>query len=249
MDVLKYGWQFWRVGAHSPLKSHMLFSGTLFRGGPPSPLKSQMLFSGAFFRSRPLVFCSFIGKSLSSLLQSPLRDGPLVLCSFIGKLLSSLLQSPLTLDGRLCGTPSSIPYSPLRRSCLPLFSAFRCAKSPLTFSSTAQSCFSFLLCIHNGSTVVTIKHLWTLNVHNVYTCLFYIYLYGLKNVTPSQKWESSAFTEWRTYDNCERSEPVTRVGWRISQVYIYIYLYPWAGHLVLREPPINAQRANVRPTE
>ena len=69
------------------------------------------------------------------------------------------VQSPLALDGRLCGTPSTIPYSPLRQSCLPLFNAFQCAKPPLTFSSTAQSCFSFLLCIHNGSTVVTIKHL------------------------------------------------------------------------------------------
>ena len=25
--------------------------------------------------------------------------------------------------------------------------------------------------------------------------------------------------------NCERSEPVTRVGWRISLVYIIIYIY------------------------
>ena len=31
--------------------------------------------------------------------------------------------------------------------------------------------------------------------------------------------------------NCERSEPVTRVGWRISLE--YIYLDPWAVHLVL----------------
>ena len=29
--------------------------------------------------------------------------------------------------------------------------------------------------------------------------------------------------------------------------YIYIYLYPWAVHLVPRGPPINAQRANVGP--
>ena len=29
----------------------------------------------------------------------------------------------------------------------------------------------------------------------------------------------------------------------------YIYLYPWAVHLVPREPPVNAQRANVRPAE
>ena len=32
-------------------------------------------------------------------------------------------------------------------------------------------------------------------------------------------------------------------------IYIYIYLYPWAVHLVLRWPPVNAQRANVRPAE
>ena len=31
--------------------------------------------------------------------------------------------------------------------------------------------------------------------------------------------------------------------------YIYIYLYPWAVHLVPRGPPVNAQRANVRPAE
>ena len=93
--------------------------------------QSQMLFSGAFFRGGPLCFHSFIGKSLSS-----------------------LLQSPHALDGRLCCTLSSILYSPLHRSCLPLFSAFRCAKPPFTFSSTAQSCFSFLLCNHNGGTVV-----------------------------------------------------------------------------------------------
>ena len=31
-------------------------------------------------------------------------------------------------------------------------------------------------------------------------------------------------------------------------IYIYIYLYPWA-HLVPRRPPVNAQRANVRPAE
>ena len=32
-------------------------------------------------------------------------------------------------------------------------------------------------------------------------------------------------------------------------IYIYIYLYPWAVHLVPRRPPVNAQRANVRPAE
>ena len=32
-------------------------------------------------------------------------------------------------------------------------------------------------------------------------------------------------------------------------IYIYIYLYPWAVHLVPRGPPVNAQRANVRPAE
>ena len=31
--------------------------------------------------------------------------------------------------------------------------------------------------------------------------------------------------------------------------YIYIYLYPWAVHLVPRGPPVNALRANVRPAE
>ena len=52
---------------------------------------------------------------------------------------------------------------------------------------------------------------------------------------------------------CERSEPVTRVGWRIYLVYIYnyiyIYLYPWA-HLVPRGPPVtrNAQMSD-RPVE
>ena len=30
---------------------------------------------------------------------------------------------------------------------------------------------------------------------------------------------------------------------------LYIYLYPWAVHLVPRGPPVNAQRANVRPAE
>ena len=30
---------------------------------------------------------------------------------------------------------------------------------------------------------------------------------------------------------------------------IYIYLYPWAVHLVPRGPPVNAQRTNVRPAE
>ena len=32
-------------------------------------------------------------------------------------------------------------------------------------------------------------------------------------------------------------------------IYIYIYLYPWAVHLVPRGPPVNTQRANVRPAE
>ena len=32
-------------------------------------------------------------------------------------------------------------------------------------------------------------------------------------------------------------------------IYIYIYLYPWAVHLFPRGPPVNAQRANVRPAE
>ena len=95
--------------------------------------------------------------------------------SFIDKSFSSLLQTPLALDSRLCGTPSSIPYSPLHQSCFPLFSTFRCTNPPLTFSSTAQSCFSFLLCIHNGSTMVIIKNLWTLNVHHVHAYLTYIY--------------------------------------------------------------------------
>ena len=31
--------------------------------------------------------------------------------------------------------------------------------------------------------------------------------------------------------------------------YIYIYLYPWAVHLVPRGLPVNAQRANVKPAE
>ena len=53
-----------------------------------------------------------------------------------------------------------------------------------------------------------------------------------------------------TWDSCERSEPHRRVGWCISLVYIYIiYLYQWAVHLVPRGPPVNAQRANVRPAE
>ena len=50
--------------------------------------------------------------------------------------------------------------------------------------------------------------------------------------------------------NCERSEPRIRVGWCIALVYtVYICLYPWAIHLVPRGPPVNAQRANVRPAE
>ena len=51
-------------------------------------------------------------------------------------------------------------------------------------------------------------------------------------------------------NNCERSEPVTRVGWRnvlVYIIYIYIYLYPSAVHLVPHGPPVNAQRANVGP--
>ena len=67
------------------------------------------------------------------------------------------VQSPLALDGRLCGTPNNISYSPLRQSCPPLISAFRWTNPPLTFSSTAQSCFSFLLCIHNGNTVLELS--------------------------------------------------------------------------------------------
>ena len=32
-------------------------------------------------------------------------------------------------------------------------------------------------------------------------------------------------------------------------MYICIYLYPWAVHLVPRGPPVNVQRTNVRPAE
>ena len=35
----------------------------------------------------------------------------------------------------------------------------------------------------------------------------------------------------------------------IYNIYIILYLYPWAVHLVPRGPPVNAQRANVRPAE
>ena len=44
--------------------------------------------------------------------------------------------------------------------------------------------------------------------------------------------------------NCERSEPVTRVGWRISPV--YIYLYPWVDHLVPRGPLVTRKRRTGR---
>ena len=51
-----------------------------------------------------------------------------------------------------------------------------------------------------------------------------------------------SYTEWGV--SCERSEPITRVSWRISLV--YIYLYPWADHLVPRGPPVtrNAQTSD-----
>ena len=54
------------------------------------------------------------------------------------------------------------------------------------------------------------------------------------------------------HNNCERSEPHVRVGWRNSLVYIYIYiyiyiyLYPWVDHLVPRGPRVtrNAQTSD-----
>ena len=47
------------------------------------------------------------------------------------------------------------------------------------------------------------------------------------------------------------SEPlsVELAGALLWYIYMYIYLYPWAVHLVPRGPPVNAQRANVRPAE
>ena len=49
---------------------------------------------------------------------------------------------------------------------------------------------------------------------------------------------------YRYPHNCERSEPQVRVGWRNSLV--YIYLYPWVDHLVLRGPRVtrNAQTSD-----
>ena len=52
---------------------------------------------------------------------------------------------------------------------------------------------------------------------------------------------------YRYSHNCERSEPVTRVGWRISLVYIIIIIYiciHWQS-IWSRVDPVNAQRANV----
>ena len=43
---------------------------------------------------------------------------------------------------------------------------------------------------------------------------------------------------------CERSEPVTRVGWRISLVYIFVSMGSPFGPAWA---PVNAQRANIGP--
>ena len=104
------------------------------------------------------------------------------------------VQSPLALDGRLCGTPNNISYSPLRQSCLPLISAFRCTNPALTFSSTAQSCFSFLLCIHNGNTVLELSPSFYNRLSLRQSCLPLFSAFGCTNppLTFSSIWLSLA---------------------------------------------------------
>ena len=47
------------------------------------------------------------------------------------------------------------------------------------------------------------------------------------------------------HNNCERSAPVTRVGWRISLLYNYIYIFVSMGTFGPAWALRNAQRANV----